>query len=282
MNNNKDLNEEYFEEPYTAEDLEISEDLDFAKDYQPTTAITADGADVALEQTKKKSSSKSKHNHGGHRQRMYKRYEETTFDGFAEHEVLEMLLYLGIPQRNTNQLAHDLIKQYNNLENILEADYNDLIISKVPPRAALILTQFREVQNYIRYNKPIDVVLNDVVQTGEFCCEHFGYDIVESFYLISLGSNRKVKAINRISRGTVNRTDSYPAKILKVALRHNACGVILCHNHPGGNLNPSTADIVTTQNIIQLLEAVDIPVFDHIICSKDRFTSLFERGYIHC
>ena len=270
MNKIDKQNEEYMEEKLSLEDIKISEELDFGKDF------------INDEESSTKVNKKKKYNpHKGHRDRMYKRFSETGFEGFHEHEVLEMLLYLGIPQKDTNLMAHNLIKDYGNLSNVLSADINDLIASKVPERAALIITQYRELLNYIRFHKPINVTLHDTDSAGEFCCEHFGYDVVEAFYIISLSTTRKVKAVTRISKGRSDRTDAYPAKILRVALRHDAHGVILCHNHPGGNLNPSSNDIMCTQQIIQLLGAVDIPVIDHIICYREKFTSLFERGYIH-
>ncbi|MBQ8525203.1 MAG: hypothetical protein IJ460_00560 [Clostridia bacterium] len=272
----KEYNDGISEKTLTEEDIIISEELDFGKEIFDTEMT-----EPIPENSSKINESRVNSPHKGHRKRMYERYEKNGFNGFLEHEVLEMLLYHGIPLKNTNLLAHEMLKKFGCLKNVIDADVNTLISSGMPPRAALILSQYRELENYLRLNKPSDIYLYTSAETGEFCCERFGYNAKESFSLICLNPKRKVIAVNKISDGKYDSTDSSPGEVIKTALRHNACMVVLCHNHPSGDLNPSTDDYIVTQKIVQLLESVDIGVVDHIICHHDKFTSMFERGILY-
>lgn len=259
------------DEDYTLEDEIICDELNFAKDFKMVQS-----PEPLLDNNNKKK--KVENPHKGHRERMYERYETTGFDGFHEHEVLEMLLYRAVPYKDTNKKAHMLLDKFGSLVNVLEADADDLVSSGLTLQEALIITQYREVNNYIRLNKAPYVVLSNVDVAGEFCCDHFGYDIIESLYLISMDASRKIKAITRISKGNESHTDADIKKMIRVAVRHRARAIILCHNHPGGNLNPSPADVNTTNKLIDVFQSMDIIVVDHIICNKTRYLSMFDSG----
>lgn len=259
---------------YTLEDEIVCNELNFAKDFKETNSTES----ILNNKIKKKKSIQSPHK--GHRERMYERYEATCFDGFHEHEVLEMLLYRAVPYKDTNEKAHKLLNEFGSLVNVLQADSDDLVSAGLTLQEALIITQYREVNNFIRLNKTPNIVLANVDITGEFCCDHFGYDVIESLYLISMDASRKIKAVTRISKGNESHTDADIKKMIRVAVRHRARAVILCHNHPGGNLNPSPSDINITNRLIDVFQAMDVLLIDHIICNKNRYISLFERGEI--
>ena len=284
-NNNQQYNDCSSEIDIFDENILISEELDFGKDflYDEKQENNTDEYSAKINKSNKKRKNTNKESeHTGHRKRMLERYAENKFSGFQEHEVLEMLLYHGIPRKDTNVIAHKLIHIFGCLENVLSAEYKELINVGLSERTALILTQYKEVDNYIRSHKSIkNVVLSTSDIAGEFCCERFGYGLIESLHLISMNIARKVIAVNLISKGTATSTDANIASILKTALGNNAACVIICHNHPSGDTNPSSNDYLVTKKLVDLLESIDILVADHIICSRDKFTSLQERGLLY-
>ena len=83
-----------------------------------------------------------------------------------------------------------------------------------------------------------------------------------------------------VSEGSLNEVVAYPRLVVETALNYNAFGVILCHNHPGGNLNVSNADSAATNNIGGLLAGIGVKLIDHIICCEDKYESMAQRNML--
>ena len=107
-----------------------------------------------------------------------------------------------------------------------------------------------------------------------------GMEHVESFYVLLLNRANKVLGISLISKGGLAGTVADPKVIFQTALKANASGIILAHNHPSGNLTPSEADIKLTSRLKQSGSFLDLPVLDHIIISEDGFLSFAEDGLL--
>jgi DNA repair protein RadC len=82
----------------------------------------------------------------------------------------------------------------------------------------------------------------------------------------------------KVHEGTINEAPVYPRLIVETALRHQANSIIISHNHPGGSLNPSNADIEVTKRISSAVEAISIKVVDHIIVAGEHYYSFAENG----
>ena len=95
--------------------------------------------------------------------------------------------------------------------------------------------------------------------------------------MICLDAQNRVNHAALVHEGTINEAPVYPRLIVENALRHQANSVILAHNHPGGSLKPSDADIKVTKNIKSALEAISIKVYDHIIVAGDQYVSLLQE-----
>ncbi len=210
-------------------------------------------------------------------ERLAEKYAAVGFEGFSKDEVLEFILCKVVDDDRIEETVQNLMDKFGTLENVLSADASDLMIAGIEANAAQAITQHRELQRYLSTHRPMNVCLSNTEIAGRFCCERFGGDVVESFYVISLDAMRNVKACTLISRGIEHRTEAYPISILRAAMGHRASAVLLCHNHPGGNLRPSNEDIKTTQDIISVLNKINIPMIDHIICTKDRYLSMFDQ-----
>ena len=100
----------------------------------------------------------------------------------------------------------------------------------------------------------------------------------EVFAVLFLDTAHAVIAFEKMFRGTLKATRIYPREIARAALKHNAAAVVLAHNHPSGNAEPSSQDWQVTSEITQALMLIDVEVLDHIIIAGTRSTSLVDRG----
>lgn len=105
-------------------------------------------------------------------------------------------------------------------------------------------------------------------------------EFVEQFKVLLLNRANRVLGLVEISSGGVTGTVADPKLILVAAIKANACGIILAHNHPSGNLKPSNADEHLTQKIAKAAELLDIRLMDHIIVSKESYYSFADEGLL--
>ena len=103
-------------------------------------------------------------------------------------------------------------------------------------------------------------------------------DYTESFYVVLLNRSNKVIGISKISIGSISGTIADPKKIFQIALKANSSGVILCHNHPSGNPNPSSNDDNITRKCVEAGRFLDLPVLDHIIITRTKYFSFADEG----
>lgn len=219
--------------------------------------------------------------HKGHRNRVRDRFIEYGFEGFTQYQILEFILFHSIPQGDTNELAHRLIDRFGSIEGVLKAEFDELIeVNGVGKVTAAMLMIHRELNKFLNTNDCKGEYLPNAVAVGEFCCRYFQNHIVEEAILIFINGRRKIEAVERISRGTETKTALSPRNVMKYALRHSGCHIILSHNHPNGNPAPSNNDILATNQLIAAMKQFDIEIIDHIVCGGDRYVSLFEKGYI--
>ena len=100
----------------------------------------------------------------------------------------------------------------------------------------------------------------------------------EIFAVLLLDTKHKIIGFHEMFRGTIDSASVYPREVVKLALEHNAAAMILTHNHPSGNPQPSQADILLTTKLKEALALVDVRVLDHIIVGTDGCCSLVENG----
>jgi len=220
--------------------------------------------------------------HAGHRERVRERFMEEGLDGFKDHEILELLLYYCVRQRDTNALAHKMLKEYGTLHDLLEAHPRDIarrckVSLNTATLISLCVPLARRYMNGKWGERP---VLNSSFKAGEYAMTLFAGRIYEAFFAICLDSQNRVNHAALVHEGTINEAPVYPRLIVETALRHKASSVILAHNHPGGSLKPSVADIEVTKKIYAALKSISINVVDHIIVAGQSYTSFAEQGLI--
>ena len=219
--------------------------------------------------------------HKNHRKRMRKRFLQNGFEGFADHEILELLLFFAIPRCDTNPLAHAILKEYKTLANVFEADATSL--AKIPgmgENSATLLSMIPHLMRAYEQSKcKRDRLLHDTESIGRYATSILMGKTNEEFALITLDSNRRVQWSGIIAKGTLDQIEAYPRLVVAEVLKHNAKNVVLAHNHPSGSLTPSIADKATTETLVALLASIGVSVIDHLIVCNNRYYSMAEGGF---
>lgn len=218
--------------------------------------------------------------HEGHRKRMRDRFRTEGLDGFADHEVLELLLFYARARGDVNPLAHTLMDTFGSLQGVLEASVDQLTsVPGVGEETATLLSLavplFRRYsQCQCRTRKRLDTR-----EEGKAYCRALlaGWR-VEKLYAICLNSDHQILGHRLIAEGSLAAVPSFPRKVVETALNYNAHGVILCHNHPGGANWPSVPDLDATEQIRLLLKGMDIELLDHMIVAGDQVYSMHQNG----
>lgn len=209
--------------------------------------------------------------HEGHRQRLTNRFLSEGLEGFEEHEILELLLFYVLPRVDTNALAHQLISTFGSLAAVLEADPKDLArVSGIGSRAAAYLCMFPEAfRAYERSKIGKKPALRSIADACDFARALLFGKPYEQFYVIWMGTQNRVIHFEQLSEGSVSESPVYLSRLAATALRHHAVKGVIAHNHPGGSVTPSKADIETTQSILNTLAVLGIELVDHIIVSEN-------------
>jgi DNA repair protein RadC len=225
---------------------------------------------------------KEENNHKGHRKKVRDRYLVEGLDSFKEHQVLELLLFYAIPQKDTNDLAHDMLNEYKTLAKLFDAEPLDIMERcGVSENTAILVSLLPSIAKYYLKAKRDEkkLLLNNPKAVGEYAVPMFTGMQYESFVIFCLNAQNKVLHEEVIQKGTLSEVPVYPRKIVELALLHKAHSIILAHNHPGGSLVPSQDDINITKTIISALDVLEIKVRDHIIVAGEEYLSLKQENY---
>ena len=222
---------------------------------------------------------KTKNPNAGHRARMRARFAKTGLEAMADHEVLEMLLYYALPRKDTNKLAHGILKEFGSLHSVFEASAAEIqkrcgLTENTAVLLALVAPLARRY-NLSKWGRRVS--FKDAKSLGEYVNTLFIGETSECFYMLCLDNQVRLICTTMLEKGTLDRTELYPREIVGCALHNNAAYVILAHNHPSGGKTISNADLVTTDRIIKLLAEVEVGVLDHIICCGNDYVSLAEK-----
>ncbi|MGN0791850.1 MAG: RadC family protein [Christensenellales bacterium] len=206
--------------------------------------------------------------HSGHRRRLRETYIEQGPESIHDHQLLELLLTYAIPRQDTNPLAHRLLGKegFGSLEALFAADVHEIAkVKGVGESAAILLSLIGSLNRRTAAQKVRGTRLNTPYAAMEYCKSLPFRGNNESMYIISLDKSYRVLHADRISSGTPGEVTMYPRTVVETVLRRGAEKVMLCHNHPSGDLRPSQEDLNTTSLIIGALTPIGIVLNDHII-----------------
>ena len=220
----------------------------------------------------------------GHRQRLRERFVKGGLGGFSDHEVIELLLTLAIPRSDVKQPAKALLARFGSLRGVLDAPLEELQtvkgIGAVAPVALRIIRDAATL--YLRQDTENAEVLHDPDRLGDFWRMRIGGHRNEVFEVAYLDSGYRLlpDGVERLQEGTVDRAAVYPRRVVEAALRRGAAALVLAHNHPNGNVEPSEQDKLITRAISLAAETINLRVVDHQIVSPRSAFSFRKAGLL--
>lgn len=220
--------------------------------------------------------------HDGHRDRLREKILSAGIESLQPHEILEFLLFAFIPRKDTNEIAHELINTFGNFADVLGTDVDRLMAVKGMTRnAAIFLHSLPEVFGI--YSK--DVAKEKVKLAGRGVTRDFmraslfGKD-VEQVYMAAVDAKDNFIRMEKLSKGDGISVKVAVRDIVDFALRTSACGIILAHNHPSGQVAPSGEDVALTNRIALMLGGINVTLQDHFIFGDNKYYSFEENGLI--
>jgi len=220
----------------------------------------------------------------GHRQRLRDRFLKHGLEGFADYEVLELLLTLAIPRGDVKPTAKALIARFDNLRGVLDASLDELEqvdgVGKVTPVALRIIREAATL--YLQQKAEGQDAFTDPLALEAFWRARLGGLSNEFFEVGYLDSGLRLvrDGVETLEQGTVDRAAVYPRRVVEAALRRGAAALVFAHNHPNGDVRPSEQDKVLTRALILAAQTVQIKVVDHLIVSADKVFSFRREGLL--
>ncbi|MCG2686594.1 DNA repair protein RadC [Candidatus Parcubacteria bacterium] len=220
-----------------------------------------------------------KHKGEGHRKRLRERFLQSGLDGFADYEIIELLLSLNTPRKDCKQMAKEAIKKFSGIAGVLDAPIDELMqINGIGPSNAIGVKIFQNIlQIYAKEKINLKKELNTPQMLFEFLREKIGKEKKEHFAILFFDTRNKL-IVNNVSVGSLNASIVHPREVFNDAVLKNASYIIVAHNHPSGDPMPSEEDIVTTKRLVEAGKILGISVQDHMIVSKNNYYSFAEKG----
>ena len=201
----------------------------------------------------------------------------------SNSELLAILINNGSKEKSAVELAKEVLKlSRDNLNELAKLSLKDIqqvkgigIAKAITIAAALELGRRRHAATMLE--KVTVTCSKDIALYLQTKIKDFSYEV---FAVVFLNKSNKIIHFEIISRGGITGTVADPRIILKKALEENATSIVLCHNHPSGNLQPSKADEAITYKIKEAAKFLDIQLMDHIIVSEEGWYSFADEGKI--
>lgn len=207
-----------------------------------------------------------KYPHAGHRQRLRTRFLQSGLDGFLDYEIVELLLTLGTPRRDCKQMAKQVIKKFGGLRGALDATIEDLRqIKGIGSQNAFGLKLFQAIsERYAKEKIPKKILLDSPKAVTNYLREKIGKEKKEHFVTLLLDSGNNLIDICNISIGTLNANLVHPREVFEPAIAHSAAQIIVAHNHPSGDSEPSEDDLVITKRLVEAGDGkrCQVPLFN--------------------
>lgn len=223
---------------------------------------------------------KSTNIHANHRNRLKQRFIKEGLISFEDHNILELLLFYSVPRKDTNEMAHRLLKKFGSLASVFDADINQLTecegISENTAVLIKMIPQLSRAYNLNRYTRYPTFATTEKI--GKYLVNYYIGQTNEK--LIALYLNGKLEVIDTvvISEGTVTSSHVDIRKIVEEGIKRKAAFVVLAHNHPDGVIMPSAEDKYVTGELEKILNKLAMPLLEHYIVGIDGYYKLMTCG----
>lgn len=200
----------------------------------------------------------------------------------SDAELLAIFLGSGLRGRDAVGTARDLLNTHGPLRALLE--HPAAALARLPglgPARACTLAAALELGNrHLAADLQRGVALTDPAAAGRYFAQKLRQHPHEVFAALFLDTRHRALAFEELFRGTVDGAEVHPREVARRALAHNAAAVIVGHNHPSGNPEPSAADRAVTARLKQALALVDVRLLDHFVVADGPPVSLAARGWV--
>lgn len=201
----------------------------------------------------------------------------------SDAELLAIILRTGTKGKSVIEIAKELLRDSNGLR--ILSGYSTGKLQKTggigKDKAATLIAAFELGRRAGTGNKwLIDEPVKGPHVIGKYFCDILKAEQKENFIVVCLNTQNRIIKYEIISTGSLDHSIVHPREVFKVAIDNLAKSIILVHNHPSGNPEPSLSDIQVTKRIADAGRIFEIPVLDHMIIAGDKYTSLNERGII--
>lgn len=257
---------------------------DNKRNSSPEIQIEGNVVKLPNAQNTEKQSEKPKNVHAGHRQRLRNRFVQNGLDSFEDHNALELFLFYAIPNRDVNDLAHNLINEFGSLSAVFDARYEDLCkVKGISEYSASLIKLLPAMAR--RYEQGKVSANNTVFDSHEKIADYmsgvyFGVNR-EELYIICLDSACRLLKCIKLGTGEIDKVSVSYRNIAEQVFSTNAVNVIVVHNHISGITAPSSQDIIFTSSLISAMKGVGIRISDHIIMGngKEHFSMRQSRKW---
>ena len=215
-------------------------------------------------------------------ERPRERLQKVGVDNLSTQELLALIIEKGGKGQSVLTLAQNLLAHFGNLNNIKNASIEELkkvkgigFATACKLHAAFKLGEKAESQ-IIKYGEKIGGP-EDVFNLLK---NEIGNKKKESFYILSLTTRNNLISVDKVSTGTLSASLAHPREVFIPAIKNSASSVIIAHNHPSGDPQPSEDDLAITKRLVEAGKILGIEVIDHIIVTKDGYFSFKDKGLI--
>jgi len=211
----------------------------------------------------------------GHRARIRARLLRAGPDSVADHELIELILFLALPRRDTKPIARLLLARFGSFAGVITASSADLCtVEGMGEAAAAALKIVQAAAHRLARTQIAErPLLNHQDRVHSYLKSVMAFETKEQFRVLFLDARNRLIADEILSRGTVNHTPVYPREVVTRALELKATALILVHNHPSGDPTPSGEDKAMTRDILAATTPLGLSLHDHIIVGKNATAS---------
>jgi len=198
-----------------------------------------------------------------------------------DFEILELALFNVVMRRNVRPMAKNLLKTFGSLNALRGASIERLREYGLQESVITTIFIMRELERRTMKERIIKKpILSHWEQIIDYCRAEMGQARKEQFRILFLNVKNLLIDEEVYKNGTIDQIAVFPREVIQSALNRNASAIVLVHNHPSGDLEPSRQDIEMTRQILQACATVKITVHDHIIIGSTGFLSFKDRGLL--
>lgn len=217
--------------------------------------------------------------HKNHRERLKSRFLSDGLGGFDAHNVLELLLFYSIPQRDTNETAHRLIDKFGSLSAVFDAPYEELLtVNGISAHSATLIKLMPSLWGrYSSDKNRAKAHISSIDDAGKYLVNKYAGVNIETVFLMLLDNKNDLIDCIKVHEGSVNSSAITTRVLVEAALYKRASSVILAHNHPQGIAIPSPDDLFTTHSVKNAFDAVGIDMLAHIIVASETYRDIMGK-----